>query len=164
MLRQTRDGYCVTMGADSWFDVDFKRQLGDAVDHIMGDLKSSRVVLLAKGSTAKSQKQGVVLIQPFNQLKANEAAAQAKTTGGRAKEAVHHSSLCSDLSQPPSFFSTTSGTQVSFVDLKTRRRNCACSSCLPDLPLLKGFGYHSALTLRGSKKTHLSSGDFFAVT
>ncbi|CAM6100954.1 unnamed protein product [Calypogeia fissa] len=90
--------------------LDFKRQLGDAVDHIMGDLRSSRVVLLAKGSTAKSQKQGVVLIQAFNQLRANEVTQAG--SGDLAKDSVRHSSLCSDLSQPPSFFSTPSGIQL----------------------------------------------------
>lgn len=86
----------------------------------MGDLKSSRVVLWAKGSTSKSQKQGVVLIQPFNQLRANDAAQAG--TGDLAKESVHHSSLCSDLGQPPSFFSTTAGIQVS----SSIRVLCSC--------------------------------------
>ncbi|BFI30697.1 Ufm1-specific protease 2 [Marchantia polymorpha subsp. ruderalis] len=90
---------------------DYTAQLVDAVEHIMGDLKSSRVVLLAKGSSAKALKQGVVLIQPFNQLKVQRETAQG-ISGDTRKEGVQQSSLCSDLSQPPSFFTTSSGVQL----------------------------------------------------
>ncbi|KAL3692346.1 hypothetical protein R1sor_005997 [Riccia sorocarpa] len=89
---------------------DYKAQLADAVEHIMRDLKSSRVVLLAKGSTAKAQKLGVVLVQPFNQLKTSETA--SNSSNGPRKEGVQPSSLCSDLSQPPSFLTTSSGAQL----------------------------------------------------
>ncbi|KAL2635471.1 hypothetical protein R1flu_006950 [Riccia fluitans] len=88
---------------------DYKAQLSDAVDQIMADLKSSRAVLLAKGSTAKAQKLGVVLVQPFNQLKVSET---ASNSSNGASKGVQPSSLCSDLSQPPSLFTASSGAQL----------------------------------------------------
>lgn len=92
----------------------------------MGDLKSSRVVLLAKGSSAKALKQGVVLIQPFNQLKVQRETAQG-ISGDTRKEGVQQSSLCSDLSQPPSFFTTSSGVQVNLHNNVLRQSEV--SSC-----------------------------------